>query len=171
MKFTKFRTQLFCLFLLVALIPLGTAGTIVYKYVYHRSRDDVSRQQQLVAHSLNRELQLLLSQRKFRIMDFSADGFVRDSVEQIHLKFPNYSQITKQLNSHLIIHQKNLDQDIIEIEILDSKGIVIASTSSDQIGKDRSHKDYFRSPFLLFRISYSKFGSMVCWLICLILIH
>ena len=149
MKITKFGTRLFCFFLLVSLIPLGIAGTIVYKYVHDRTKDEVLRQQQFTANTINRELRHLLTQRKFRIMDFSADGFIRDCVEQVSLKFPDYPQISKKLNSHLIINNMDLDTDIVEIEILDNKGQVIASTSHNQIGKDRSHKDYFRFPFLL----------------------
>ena len=90
-----------------------------------------------------------MDQRKFRIMDFSADGFIRASVEQVSLRFPGYSQIGKELKSHLILNNKKLDNDIVEIEILDNQGQVITSTSHDQIGKDRSRKDYFRFPFLL----------------------
>ena len=63
--------------------------------------------------------------------------------------FPSKShQISEELNTHLIINKKGLDSDILEIEILSNKGEVIASTSREQIGEDKSHEDYFRGPFL-----------------------
>jgi signal transduction histidine kinase len=89
-----------------------------------------------------------LSKRRFRVADFSSDGFIRDCVEKISYQPLEYSQITEKLNTHLIANKKSLDPDIIDIEILNHLGKVIASTSREQMGKDNSHTDYFRIPFL-----------------------
>ncbi|MFQ5965199.1 MAG: PAS domain S-box protein [Candidatus Scalinduaceae bacterium] len=148
MKFTKFGTKLFCFFLLVSLLPLGIAGAIIYKYVYDRTKGEVLGQLQTTAHNLKERLHLLLRERRSRITYFSSDGFIRDCVEQMLLKTPEYSQISKKLYNHLIINKKSLDPDILEIEILNYEGKVIASTSQEQIGKDKSHENYFRVPFL-----------------------
>ncbi len=83
MKFTKFGAKLLCFFLLVSLIPLGIASTIVYKYVHDKTNEEVLRQLRYMSHSLNDQLNLLLSKRRFRVVDFSSDGFIRDCVEQI----------------------------------------------------------------------------------------
>ncbi len=148
MKFTNFGLKLFYLFLLVSLVPSGIAGAIVYKYVSDRTRENVLSQLQYEVHDLDEKLNLLLSKRRFRVADFSSDGFIRDSVEQLSYMPLEYSQISEKLNHHLIVNKKKLDPDIIEIYILDHKGKVIASTSQDQIGKDKSHEEYFRGPFL-----------------------
>lgn len=148
MKLTKFGVKLFLLFLLVSLVPLGIAGTIVYKYVHDRTKEEVQRQLRFTAHSLNEQLKLLLSKRRFRVADFSLDGFIRDCVEQMDRKPPGYSQIGETLNTYLIKNQKRLDPDLLEVTILNKGGNVIASTSRHQIGKDKSREDYFRVPFL-----------------------
>ncbi|MFQ5963509.1 MAG: ATP-binding protein [Candidatus Scalinduaceae bacterium] len=148
MKFTKFGTKLFLLFLVVSLIPLSIAGAIVYKYVYDKTKDEVLSQLRTTAHNLKERLHLLLRERRSRITYFSSDGFIRDCVEQMLLKTPEYSQISKKLYNHLIINKKSLDPDILEIEILNWEGKIIASTSQEQIGKDKSHENYFRVPFL-----------------------
>lgn len=148
MKFTKFGAKLFYLFLLGALIPLCIAGTVVYKYVHDRTREEVLKQLRTTAHDLNEKLHLLLTKRRFRLVDFSSDGFIRDCVEQMAYIPPEYSQIRKKLNTHLIVNKKSLDPNIIEIEIINHRGKVVASTSQDQISKDRSQEDYFRIPFL-----------------------
>ena len=148
MKFTRFGLKLFYLFLLVSLVPSGIAGAVVYKYTHDRTKEDVLGQLRYKAHSLNDKLGLLLSKRRFRVVDFGSDGFIRDCVEQLSNLPPDPSQISEKLNNHLIINKKNLDPDILEIEILDHKGEVIASTSEGQMGKDKSHEDYFRNPFL-----------------------
>ncbi len=149
MKFTRYGIKLYCFFLLVSLIPLFITGVVFYKYAYDKAKDELLKKQQLDVRSLNKELQYLLSQNKVRITDFSTDGFVRDCVEKVSLGFPNNPQISKELNSHLRLNNQGLDTDIIEIEVLDCKGDVIASTFHNQIGKSRTDKDYFRFPFLL----------------------
>jgi len=86
--------------------------------------------------------------RRFRVMDLGSDGYIRDCVEQMAQKPHELSQISKKLNTHLIINKKSLDPDILEIAILNREGKVIASTSREQMNKDKSHEDYFRIPFL-----------------------
>jgi len=136
------------MFLLVSLIPSGVAGGIVYKYVSDKTRENVLGQLQYEVHDLNEKLNLLLSKRRFRVADFSSDGFVRDSVEQLSYQSHEHSQISKELNHHLTVNKMDLDPDILEIAILNNIGTVIASTSQEQIGKDKSDEDYFRGPFL-----------------------
>ena len=160
MKFTKFGFKFLCLFLLVAFVPLGIAGTIVYKYVHDKTKEEVLRQLRSMSHSLNDQLNLLLSKRRFRVVDFSSDGFIRDCVEQMSfLNTERSIDICEKLNSHLIVNKKKLDPDILEIEILNPKGKVIASTLQEQISKDKSHKDYFRVPFLSVEQRGSYFGN------------
>jgi two-component sensor histidine kinase len=149
MRYTKVVFKLFYLFLLISLVPLGIAGTIVYKHVHDSTRDEVFRQLRSMSYSLNNQLDLLLSKRRFRVADFSSDGFIRDRVEQMAQMPPEFSEISKELNTHLIVNKKRLDPDILEIEILNQEGRVIASTSREQIGEDKSHEDYFRIPFVL----------------------
>ncbi len=148
MKFTKFGIKLFCLFLLVSILPLSIAGTIVYKHVYDRTKKEVLNQLIVNVNNHNDELHLLLAKRRYQAIDFSFDGFIMDCVDQMSLSPPEYSQIRGILNNHLIENKKSNDPEILEIEILNSKGEVIASTSREQIGKDKSHENYFRNLFL-----------------------
>ena len=148
MKFTRFGNKLFGFFLLVSILPLSIAGAIVYKHVYNSTKNEVLDQLRAAVHNHNDKLHLLLTKRRFRVVDFSSDGFIRDCVDRMY-SFPSKShQISEELNTHLIINKKNLDSDILEIEILSNKGEVIASTFREQIGEDKSHEDYFRGPFL-----------------------
>lgn len=148
MKFTKFGLKLFYLFILVSLVPSGIAGAIVYKYVSDRTRENVLGQLQYEVHDLNEKLNLLLSKRRFRVADFSSDGFIRDCVEQLSYQLHDSSQIAEKLNHHLNVNKKDMDPDILEIWIHDHTGKVIASTLLEQIGKDKSNENYFRGPFL-----------------------
>ncbi len=160
MKFTKFGAKLFCFFLLVSILPLSIAGTIVYKYIYDRTKNEVLNQLIANVNNHNDKLHLLLT-IKSRVIDFSSDGFVRDCVDQMSLSLPEHSKTREDLITHLIVNKKSIDPDILEIEILNSNGEVIASTSRDQIGKDKSHEDYFRNPFLLQGQKGSFFADII----------
>ena len=148
MKFTKLGAKLLYLFILGSLIPLGITGAIVYKYIHDSTKEEVLRQLRSNSYNLSEQLNLLLSKRRFRVADFSSDGFIRDSVEQMSYLPLENSLITEKLNTHLVVNKKSLDPDILEIEILNHQGNVIASTSREQIGRDKSHEDYFKIPFL-----------------------
>jgi len=50
MKFTRFGLKLFCLFLLVSLVPSGIAGAVVYKYTYDKAKEDILGQLQYEVH-------------------------------------------------------------------------------------------------------------------------
>ena len=148
MKFTKFGTKLFYLFLVVSLIPLAITGGVVYKYVYDSTMQEVQKNLRFNAYSLKAQLEHLLSKRMFRVADFCSDGYIRDCVEQAIYRPSEDSQIIEKLITHLKINKKSLDPDILEIDILNHEGKVIASTLHEQMGKDKSNTDYFRTPFL-----------------------
>lgn len=79
---------------------------------------------------------------KGRVIDFSSDGFIRDSVDMM-IKNDKTTEVADQLNPHLIANKMSLDPSIIGINILDLDGKVIVSTNSEDIGKDESDDDYF----------------------------
>ncbi len=161
MKFTKFSTKLFGSFLLASILPLSIAGAIVYKYVYDRTKTDVSKQLTANVNYHNDNLHHLLSQRGYRAVDFGSDEFVMDCVHQMYLSSSEYSQIRENLNTHLIVNKKNINPDILGIDILSNKGEVIASTSRGQIGKDKSHENYFVKLFLSHKQKGSYFEDVV----------
>ena len=158
MKFTRFGRKLFYLFLLVSLVPLGIAGTIVYLYMHDSTKEEVLKQLRSNAHSLNSQLNLLLSKRRFRVADFSSDGFIRDCVEKVSYQPLENSRIIEKLNTHLIANKQSLDPDILEIEILNHTGKVIASTSREQVGKDNSQQRLLSNPVPFTRAN----GSIFC---------
>ncbi len=132
----------------MSLVPLAIAGAIAYNNVYDMTRDSVLRQLRSTAQNLNIQLNLLLSQRRIMITDFSSDGFIRDSVERMSLMTPEYSSLCDKLNFQLNINKKGLHP----------KGVVIASTLPVQIWKDRSSENYFKTPFLLLEQKGSYFA-------------
>lgn len=83
-----------------------------------------------------------LDYTKSRAVDFSSDGFIRDSAKQI-INEKNTAEIAENLNAHLVKNKMSLDKGIIGINVLDLNGKIIASTNIEEMGKDESKDDYF----------------------------
>lgn len=92
----------------------------------------------------NSERQLLeskIGEIKKRVVDFSSDGYIRDTIKELSKnKDPKLSTA---LNNHLIKNELSLDQGILGINILDNDGVIIASTNPDEMGKNESGDEYF----------------------------
>ena len=112
-----------------------------------------------------------LEAKRGRTIDFSSDGFIRDSLEIIsrspaerragrgdqssvprpsrlrlaeepRLSPPRYNAVIN-LNKHLKVNKRLLDRHILAIDIVDMDGKVISSTNETMIGKDVSGQDIY----------------------------
>lgn len=85
----------------------------------------------LVAESEEGYLLEFLEGIKKRVVDFSSDGFIRDSVKNI---LEGDTTAVQDLSDHLINNKQSLDETIFGINVLNSDGVVIASTDNSEIG-------------------------------------
>jgi signal transduction histidine kinase len=77
-----------------------------------------------------------------RTIDFSSDGFIRDSLDTINSRgYQSYA--VSSLNSHLKVNKKPLDPYIVAIAVVDLNGKVVSSTNEKMIGKDMSKHELF----------------------------
>ena len=81
--------------------------------------------------------------KRARTVDFSSDGFIRDSLEEIEWGGIREQRAVRVLNKHLLLNKMPLDPYIVAIEVVDREGIVVASTSEAMIGRDISNEDIF----------------------------
>ncbi|MHC4182048.1 MAG: ATP-binding protein [Planctomycetota bacterium] len=86
---------------------------------------------------------LLTAVNKTRIIDFSSDGFIRDSTEGITWRKVRSRYYANRLNAHLVNNKMPLDPDIIELFITDLNGSIISSTKEGQTGRDVSDERFF----------------------------
>ncbi|MEE9201186.1 MAG: PAS domain-containing protein, partial [Candidatus Brocadiales bacterium] len=147
---TRFGVNQFRWFILIALLPLTIAGTACYFFVRGQIRQDVFNELQVEAWGIKNNIASILGENLARIVDFSSDGYIRDSARALLLPVEKADIVRQNLNRHLEVDKRSLDPDIIEIFIVDTTGKIVASTSSGQIGKDVSAKQYFIRPFLHF---------------------
>jgi len=136
-------SKLILLFLVVSLIPILIVGYMSYS----SSRATIQKQTldslKTIAKSRETAVFLYLREKAGKVLDFSSDGFIRDSLEKINQKGPDTKRLSEELSSHLLENKKSLDPDCYKITVLDIEGKIIASTSKDMGRGDKSSDDYF----------------------------
>lgn len=138
-KDLKIRTKLIISFLLVALISVFVTGYFSYQTAKNSLKFQIIDDLILVAEVEEGAMLNFLEYLKGRLIDFSSDGFIRDSAAAIISGKKNVAD----LNKHLLKNKMSLDETIYGINILNMEGVVIASTAENEIGNDESKHGYF----------------------------
>ncbi len=138
------KTKFLIFGLSISLIPISIITTLYY----FNARSTIERQtlDWLTAVDESKKVHFLsfLEAKKGRVVDFSSDGFIRDSLEIIFSR-GTQSHAVPDLNRHLKVNKMPLDSHITAIAVLDLSGYVVASTNELWIGKDMSEEDIFMS--------------------------
>ncbi|MDO8137686.1 MAG: HD domain-containing phosphohydrolase [Candidatus Brocadiales bacterium] len=146
---TRFGIKLFCWLLLVSLPILSAVSISSFIYIRGEIKKSVTKELKFRVDDLIQHLSALLKAGEARVTDFSSDGFIRDCARK--LSFLGMDEETSSnFNRHLLLNKKSLDPSILEVSILNSKGIVIGSSSPEEVGKDKSQADYFQRPYIFF---------------------
>lgn len=95
----------------------------------------------LINNSQRQILENDLESIKKRTIDFSSDGYIRDMTKDIITT--NDKKTVETLNTHLVKNKLSLDPSLFGINILSNKGVIIASTDQNEVGKDESSNEYF----------------------------
>lgn len=134
-------TKLFAGLVLIVFI----AGSIATYLNWHTARlalqNQVTGDLQALTYSKSSHVESYLAHLRARAIDFSSDGFIRDSAVAI---INGQQDAVEALNAHLRQNQASLDPDIAGIVIYNQQGTAIASTDGTEIGRDESDDTYFR---------------------------
>ena len=147
---TRFGVNQLCWFMLIALLPLTIAGTVCYFFVKGQVKRDAINELELEARAIQGNIVYVLGENLARIVDFSSDGFIRDSTKTQALPGADAGAVRRDLNKHLEVNKRSLNPNILEVFVIDTTGRVVASTSDNRVGEDVSEKQYFKQPFLHF---------------------
>ncbi len=138
------KSRLLLFALCISLIPISIITTLYY----FNARSVIERQTlewlTAVAESKKVHTESFLNAKKGRAVDFSSDGYIRDSLEKIS-KGNGQGSEASNLNRHLKVNKKSLDPHITSIAVLDINGMVVASTTDGWVGNDMSEEDIFKS--------------------------
>ena len=141
--FKSIKCKLVFFSLCISLIPIAVITTTYYfnarRILTRHELDEMAS----IVESKKRHVLCFLEARKGRVVDFSSDGFIKDSLETItHGGIRNDEAIIA-LSRHLSTNKMPLDHYIMAIAIVGKDGKVIASTKETIIGVDVSGREPF----------------------------
>ena len=130
-------------FLLPSILIATVTTLFCYLYTCKVVKKNIFDQLEIATSELHNNVRIFLSGKEGRTVDFSSDGFIRDSTEKIVSKDSRREYYINALNTHLATNKKPLDPDILEVFAIDLDGKVISSTDVGLLGRDVSGETYF----------------------------
>jgi len=148
--YSKISTKLSGFVILISVIPL-VAISIPPSSIYRENLiQQVYVDMVLLIESKESQIFQYIDALVERTVDFSSDGYIRDSLSVINSHSfidennqENLYKVTSELNSHLVKNKKSLDNYITDILILNPEGVVVASTNVTEISEDKSNNEYY----------------------------
>ena len=133
----KLVVMFFVLIFCLMFFTLTSVSIITKDIMQDTIKNDLS----AIAESKAAHIETFLFEQKKTVEDIGCIG----KIEQFLLKERNSSEFYDNLNSTVERLQKTVDKndDIMHISILDTSGIVLASTNSEAVGKNRSSELFF----------------------------
>ncbi len=140
---SSIRARLIIFGLCISLIPISAITTVYYlnarRVIKRQTLDALT----AVAESRGLHLREFMENRKNRTMDFSSDGFIRESLENINQQDFDENLVVEELNTHLLVNKKPLVRSLVAIAVMDTQGKVVASTEKTLIAKDMLEQRFF----------------------------
>ncbi len=136
------RTKLLIFALSISLIPISIITTLFYFHTKSTIERQTLNWLMAVAESKKNLTLSFLDSKKGRVIDFSSDGFIRDSLETIS-RIGKQNRDISRLNRHLKENKLSLDHQITSIAVLDINGTVVASTTDKWMGMEMSKDELF----------------------------
>ncbi|HHT9134099.1 MAG TPA: sensor histidine kinase [Candidatus Avalokitesvara rifleensis] len=143
--FRSIKGKLLLFALCVSLIPIAVITSVYYLSARSTLKRETMDWLTAVAESKKAHVLEFLEAKKGRAIDFSSDGFIRDSLEKIsHGEFLNRDEVVSTLNTHLSVNKKPLDTAIAAVAVVNMDGNVVASTSEKWLGDDISDQAIYQ---------------------------
>ena len=142
----KVTAKLLMTFLVVSIIPLAVLGYLSYASAKQALQEQYLKDLAVIAEAKEGHLYSFIDGIRGRAVDFSSDGFIRDSLESLRgmsQEEPRYPMVQEALSRHLRLNKMPLDESIHMIAVLDMKGRIVGSTEAGDIGMVDAMEEYF----------------------------
>jgi len=140
MRKNSLKTKLVVSFVLIILVTIAVVGASALTNMRRTIEQEAQNTLLFLAEAKEGQVFAYLDSLELRTIDFSSDGFIRDSLEEITTN--GSVQAVESLNQHLIKNKQSLDPTIGGIMVIDLNGKVVAATDDKEIGKDESGYEY-----------------------------
>jgi PAS domain S-box-containing protein len=142
----RVTAKLLITFLIIALIPLAVLGYLSYASAKQALQEQALSDLAVIAEAKEGHMHSFIDGIRGRAVDFSSDGFIRDSLESLSRMprdDPRYPLVQEALNRHLRINKMPLDESIHMIAVMDLDGRIVGSTEEGDMGRVDAMEDYF----------------------------
>ncbi|MGR3175542.1 MAG: sensor histidine kinase [Candidatus Scalindua sp.] len=133
--FRSIETRLLVFGLCISLIPISIITTIYYLNARSALKEQILKDFHAIAESKKIQTLFFMEARKDRAIDFSSDGFIRDSLEKINRGDIEKDKVVITLNKHLLLNKKPLDHYLVAIDVVGIDGTIVSSTVGESIGR------------------------------------
>lgn len=139
------QSKLIFFSLSISLLPIAVITAIYYFNASNILKKDTLSNLTVIAEAKKRHIVSFVESKKERTIDFSSDGYIRDTLETISHGVSVSRDAVVALNRYLLLNKKPLDRYLLEITVVGDNGKVVASTKKRLIGKDiSSHVDVLK---------------------------
>ncbi len=125
----RIQTKLILGFLAVSLIPLVIIGFLGVNASQASLEEQIKNHLKTAVTARAKHIETFLNVKKARILDFSSDGFIKNSLFALKDRDINSIQVMNDLTEHLIVNKLLVDKELYEVFVLDPNGKVVGTTN------------------------------------------
>ncbi|MBI2473220.1 sensor histidine kinase [Candidatus Uhrbacteria bacterium] len=126
----RIRFKLIATFFFISLFSVSIIGILVFFADRSSLLSETEVSLQVIANTQSQDIQHFFSQLETRAIDFSSDGFIRESTKTLTQE--SNEKVKEELVQHLRNNKLPLDASLFVIEVFDLKGSLLATTGSYQ---------------------------------------
>ncbi len=120
--------------LCISLIPITVVTTIYYLHAGSTLKRQTLEELGKIAEAKRIHVLSFMEKLKIRTLDFSTDGFIRNTIEKIIMRGDAQQGTVKRLNRYLLKHKKSTYHHLRAIIITDNDGRIVSSTQENLVG-------------------------------------
>src|SRR3989339_2174032 len=148
--FSGIGRKLLCWFLTLSILPIMVVAILTYQHARETIKNELLNEESFLAEGIKNHVQTILSAGEYSSQFFASDEFIRRHLEILNHN-PNDKHIVRKFNDYMV-YKTNLNKDFYETFVLNTAGIIVASSSANSIGRIEFGADYF---------TYGKKGTYV----------
>jgi len=123
---------------------------LTYRYARETIKNELLNEEAFLADGIKNHILTILNVGEYSSQFFASDEFIRRHLEILNHN-PNDKHIVRKFNDYMV-YKTNLNKDFYETFVLNTAGIIVASSSANSIGRIEFGADYF---------TYGKKGTYV----------
>ncbi len=155
--FQSIKSKFLIFALCISLIPIAVVTTIYYLHARSTLKRQTLEELGKIAEAKRTNVLSFMEKLKVRAIDFSSDGFIRNTLEKIIMRGDVKQVTVKRLNRYLLKYKRPVYHHLRAIIIADNDGRIVSSTQENLVGNTIFDND------VQIKIFGKKFGEVcVC---------